>query len=375
MPTPQSRREYILQQRRDHNRLTVAVLPVHYPKEILTALDILSVEIWGPPGLPSGAGSVRIQSYICSIVRNAMSFIEAGKADVVDGILFPHTCDSLQGLASLVPDWGSWKKPVFRFQHPRGPQRAEARSYLLKEMKFLISELERAFGRSLSDEKLSAALRLHIEADELRSALFAKRRHFQGSDLELYSLIRKEEYLWVEDYIAVLKRAVEGLSSRPVKEGLPLLVTGYVPEPMELLKALNDAGALIVADDYAAVGRRIPVRKPQTAAHDDPLQRLIDRYLSYPPCPTRSHDTGARISHLLTLARNAGVRGVIIHEVKFCEPELFDVPLLREAFEREGLPVLFLETELEKTLSAQTSTRIEAFMEVLREKAVKERAA
>ena len=39
----------------------LAVLPIHYPKEILTAMNILAVELWGPPGPPRGpdAGSLQ----------------------------------------------------------------------------------------------------------------------------------------------------------------------------------------------------------------------------------------------------------------------------------------------------------------------------
>jgi benzoyl-CoA reductase/2-hydroxyglutaryl-CoA dehydratase subunit BcrC/BadD/HgdB len=365
MTTKPSRKEYILQQKEEHSRPAVAVLPVHYPKEILTALDILSVEMWGPPGSASGAGAERIQTYVCSIVRNAMSFIQAGKADVVDGIVFPHTCDSLQGLATLVADWGGWGKPVFYFQHPRGPERPEAQAYLRSELRAFAAALQEAFQRVLEPERLLKALQQHAEADRLKRELFKRRRGFAGTDLELYGLLRRGEYLWVEDHIAELKAAVEGLSEES-REGIPILVSGYVPEPMGILEVLNDAGAFVVADDYAAVGRRIADPEVKPTPEGDEWELLARRYLSYPPCPTRCQDSQARISRLLRLAREAGARGLLVHEIKFCEPELFDVPMMRDAFEGQGLPVLLLETELERTVSAQTATRIEAFVEVLR---------
>jgi activator of 2-hydroxyglutaryl-CoA dehydratase len=39
------RSAYIEAQRREHGRRAVAVLPVHYPKEILTAMGLLAVEM------------------------------------------------------------------------------------------------------------------------------------------------------------------------------------------------------------------------------------------------------------------------------------------------------------------------------------------
>jgi hypothetical protein len=34
-------------------RKTVVVLPVHYPRELFTAMDVHTVELWGPPGSSS----------------------------------------------------------------------------------------------------------------------------------------------------------------------------------------------------------------------------------------------------------------------------------------------------------------------------------
>ncbi|HEY6005122.1 MAG TPA: hypothetical protein VIV57_19745, partial [Anaeromyxobacter sp.] len=71
------RREYILRQ----GRRSLAVLPIAYPKEILTALDVLAVEMWGPPGPPRGDAAGRLQSYVCAVVRNALAFLASGHAD------------------------------------------------------------------------------------------------------------------------------------------------------------------------------------------------------------------------------------------------------------------------------------------------------
>jgi hypothetical protein len=38
-----TREAYIRRQRTEHGRRAVAVLPIHYPKELLTALELLAV--------------------------------------------------------------------------------------------------------------------------------------------------------------------------------------------------------------------------------------------------------------------------------------------------------------------------------------------
>ena len=60
---------------------------------------------------------------------------------------------------------------------------------------------------------------------------------------------------------------------------------------------------------------------------------------------------------------------MVIHTVKFCEPELFDVAGIKQHFTKRGVPVLFLESELEAELAGQTITRLEAFVEMVGEQA------
>ncbi|WP_248353640.1 2-hydroxyacyl-CoA dehydratase subunit D [Anaeromyxobacter oryzae] len=341
----------------------MAVLPIHYPKELLTALDLLAVEVWGPPGAPRGDAAGRIQTYVCPVARNALAFLASGGADVVDAALFPHTCDSIQQLATLAADFGGWSKPALTFLHPKGFGRPSSRRFLAEELRALAGKLEAVAGRRLEPERLSSAIRLHREIDAHRAALLDGRATLPLDDPDLYALLRRGEWLWPEDHLAELRDARRLLGTAARRDGVPVLVTGYVPEPIGALAVLNAAGAYVAADDYAAVGRRI-VRE-QDDAIADPWDALVARYAAAPPCPTRAADQDARMRYLEGLLERSGARGVIVHVVKFCEPELFDVPAIRRTFAARGVPLLQLEGELERQLSGQTVTRLEAFAELL----------
>jgi benzoyl-CoA reductase/2-hydroxyglutaryl-CoA dehydratase subunit BcrC/BadD/HgdB len=358
------RREYITQQQQQHGRKALAVLPIHYPKELLTAMDILAVELWGPPGKPWGPDAGRIQPYVCAVVRNALAFLAAGGADMVDGVLFPHTCDSIQGLATQAPDFGGWGKQVFRFLHPKGDDRPSSRTFVRRELEALAEEFEGLTNAPLEPEALRHALALHGEINSLRARLVDRRRSLPLDDLALYSVLRRGEFLWPSDHLVELREAAAKLEGRMVKTGVPVMITGLVPEPMEIFSTLEDAGAFVVADDYAAVGRRIVRDYPELTS--DPLDSLVELQFAGPPCSTRTIAQQRRIDVLEQAFDRSGAAGLIIHMIKFCEPELFDVPLIRRRFESKGAPVLYLESELERDLSGQTVTRVEAFVEMLR---------
>ncbi|MHB8874323.1 MAG: 2-hydroxyacyl-CoA dehydratase subunit D [Myxococcaceae bacterium] len=357
------RKSYIEAQRREHGRKVVAVLPVHYPKELLTAMDVLAVELWGPPGSPRGSDAGRLQAYVCSVVRNALGFLASGGADSVDAVLFPHTCDSIQGLATLAPDFGGWGKPTLRYLHPKGEWRPSVRAFVTGELASLASGLTALTGRKLDEEALRRAIALHAEIDALRAKLLEGRARLALDDRALYTLLRRGEFLWPAEHLAELQAAAAGLAAQPVQKGVPLMISGYVPEPMSLLDTLTQAGAYVCADDYAAVGRRVP-REAQNLP-EEPLAALAHLQFTTPPCPTRGASQSRRLDYLQALYDRGGARGLILHTVKFCEPELFDVPAIKAHFVARGVPVLSLEGELEAALSGQTATRVEAFVEMV----------
>jgi benzoyl-CoA reductase/2-hydroxyglutaryl-CoA dehydratase subunit BcrC/BadD/HgdB len=51
--------------------------------------------------------------------------------------------------------------------------------------------------------------------------------------------------------------------------------------------------------------------------------------------------------------------------VKFCEPELFDLPALRRGLRDAGLPSIAVEVDLNDPVSQQARTRLEAFLEMI----------
>ena len=114
-----ARKEYLLEQKQMGRRL-LGVFPAQYPKEVLWAMNILPVEIWDPP-VESSNANAHLQPYICSVVKQGLELILQGKADMLDGFLFPHTCDSIQNLASIINDYLKLEKPCFFFYHPKAP--------------------------------------------------------------------------------------------------------------------------------------------------------------------------------------------------------------------------------------------------------------
>lgn len=364
--TPAGRQEAIARAH-DSGRTVVGVFPIFNPGPILTALDVQAVEIWGPPGTPRGPEVGRLQAYVCALARNGLAFVASGGAREVDGFLYPHTCDSIQGLATQIPDFGGAAQPALRLRLPKGEDRPSARAYLRRELAHLVTGLEGITGRSLERDRLMEAMALHARIHRARATLLDGRARVRLGDRALYELLRRGEFLWPEDHLAELEAEGARMADAPVVSGVGLLLSGIVPEPMGLLDALSEAGAYVAADDFAAVGRRV-VRGAEAPPPDDPrdpLDWLVDWFYDLPPCPTRASLPHGRLAHIDRIATRGRCQGMILQAVQFCEPELADVPALRRYAAERGLPFLVLDSELEAELSGRAVTRLEAFVEMV----------
>jgi benzoyl-CoA reductase subunit C len=120
-------------------------------------------------------------------------------------------------------------------------------------------------------------------------------------------------------------------------------------------------GGVVVADDLACCGRRLY----PPGASEDAFSHMAESLLAAPPDSTRGSPIQERLEHLLRLVGTSGAKGVIFYDVKFCEPELYDLPDLRQGLQAAGIPSVAIEVDVSDPLSHQALTRIEAFLEMM----------
>jgi benzoyl-CoA reductase/2-hydroxyglutaryl-CoA dehydratase subunit BcrC/BadD/HgdB len=335
------------------------VLPIHYPRALLRAFNILPVEIWGPPRIDPIFGSAHIQPYICSIVRNALSFVKTESFQAVDILLVPHACDSLQGLGSILLDFVHPQQPVLPLYLPRGGGMNQA-SFLKDEMESLYRQLENWTGISPSRDEMMQTILDEEEADQKLALLHKQRKKLPLSNIAFYHLVRAREYLPAEDFSEIAQKALNQAQDERM-DGIPILLSGILPEPMALLEEITQMGGHIVADDLACCGRRL--YPPGTS--QEPFSRIAEGLLGSAPSWSWGSPIQDRIEHLKTLVQASGARGIVFYNIKFCEPELFDLPNLRQTLTTRAIPSTIVEVDINDPLSNQILTRIEAFLEMI----------
>ena len=339
--------------------LIAAVYPYHQPRALFRAFGVLPVEVWGPAGRDPTPGDAHVQPYVCTIIRCGLSLLVSGGLERADLIMVPHGCDSLQGMGSLLLDLLPPRQPVLTLYLPRGNS-PHGQRFLADELAALQVRLADITDRAVDDETLLAAVLMEEAADARFNQLLDSRRRIALGERAFYRLLRSREYLPAEQFISMAD-AVLAERGEAETDAVPIALSGILAEPMAMLDAIEAAGATVVADDLAGTGRR---RYPPGTGQE-PLLRLAGTLLAAPPCSTRSDAVSARVDHLLGLVRGSGARAVVFYTVKFCEPELFYLPLLRKALDGAGVPSVAIEVDLAERLPHQAITRVEALLETV----------
>jgi benzoyl-CoA reductase/2-hydroxyglutaryl-CoA dehydratase subunit BcrC/BadD/HgdB len=336
-----------------------AVLPIHYSRALLRAFHILPVEVWGPPNVPIGQAATHLQPYVCSICHNALSFLQQGGLGLADFIFVPHACDSLQGLGSVLLDTIKTDQPVFPIYIPRNTRSSDL-EFLATEFKSIYNRLVEISGIQPSDSDLGLCIDREEQADKALRRMHQQNRYLPLTNFEIYRIIRSREFLPAEEFIRIAEKVLASAGDT-LRPGIPILMEGIVPEPGDIFETLTEFGAAVVGDDLASCRRRAY----PASARQDPFERMAERILKAPPDPTRGSSIQERVDFLTALASQTGAQGVVFYTVKFCEPELFDIPILRQELKAAGIPSILIEVDLNARLSQQIRTRLGAFVEMI----------
>ncbi len=341
------------------DRRAMGYFCTYVPEEIIHAAGFVPVRIRSDGEIPSRANA-HLQSYTCALCRSGLDQALRGDLSFLQGVVFAHTCDTLQALADIwqmsFPDL--YVETIVQPVHLSSPS---ARLYLIAELQRFRRSLEEFADQRISDQALSASVELYNEKRRLLTQLYSLRRRLTTS--QLFAVTDAGFTMPVEEYNFLLAELVECLAEVGTtrEEGPGLILVGAVLDDPAILSLVEELGARILGDDLCTGSRYFA---PPAVANGDPIAALADRYLHRQPCPAKYHPNYPPGEHLLKLVSETQADGVVFVLQKFCDPHAFDYAMVKEKLDAAAVPYLCLEMEHTPTL-AQWRTRLQAFLEMI----------
>jgi benzoyl-CoA reductase/2-hydroxyglutaryl-CoA dehydratase subunit BcrC/BadD/HgdB len=235
----------------------------------------------------------------------------------------------------------------------------------LEELHQLQEDIEKYLGVTIEDNALWEAIRLYNRTRSLLHHLSELRRRDDPpmTGAETLEAFLPSLVLPKEEYNSLLEELIEELEQRPSPAlgKVRLMIIGSQLDDPEYYRLIEDQGAVVVIDDLCHGTKYF---WDMVEGEGDPWRSLAQRYLQKPSCP-HMHPMGTRLEHLLSLAHDFRVQGILYQTIKFCDPHAEVFPVVRDAFQGASIPVLNLEREYLPAGAGQWKTRIQAFLESL----------
>ncbi|MDP2854168.1 MAG: 2-hydroxyacyl-CoA dehydratase family protein [Smithellaceae bacterium] len=358
--------DYARQLQKTSGKKIIGYTCSYTPEEVIMAAGAHPLRLFGTKQNISLADS-HLQSYCCSIVRGILEEGLSGRVDYLDGMVFPHTCDSMQRLSDI------WRMNIpFGFHLditlPVKLDTVSAKDYMIDVLKKFRDDLGRKLNVEISDEALQKAITTTNAIRQSIRAIYDIRNLYPqlmpGDDL--YNIVRASMIMdrdrlavMLAETAAELKERAAGAKPADMKR---IMLAGGMCNQPDVYAMIEDAGGGIVWDDFCT-GARYFTGLIDTGR--DPLAGIGERLLNRVVCPAKHADLDGRARHIIGLVKEKNARGVIFLLFKFCDPHAFDYPYLKERLDEAGIPLMIAEVDDSLPAGGQLRTRFEAFLEML----------
>jgi benzoyl-CoA reductase subunit C len=344
----------------------IGYLCSYTPEEIILAAGAHPLRLMGTKENIHLADT-HLQSYCCSLVRGVLEEGLSGRIDFLDGLVFPHTCDSIQRLSDI------WRINIpFGFHLdvvlPVKLNTESARIYLQEVLEKFSRELGQALGVEITDENLKKAIEVMRSIRGALQAIYTLRGQYPQlmSGKNLNTLVRGSMILDREDLAVILPEIANEITLMSKEAESPshkrVVLAGGICNHPDIYPIIENAGGAVVWDDLCTGSRAFA---EPVAEGVPPMEALAGRAFNRLVCPAKHRDLSGRAKNIIKIVRENQARGVIFLLLKFCDPHAFDYPYLRKHLDEAGIPNLLLEVEDPLPSLGPLKTRLEAFLEML----------
>jgi benzoyl-CoA reductase/2-hydroxyglutaryl-CoA dehydratase subunit BcrC/BadD/HgdB len=363
-----------LQVAREQGRKVIGTFCVFVPEEIILAADAVSVGLCAGAQFGEEYAEQVLPRNTCALIKSFMGFKLAKLCPYVEScdlVVGETTCDGKKKAYETFAELA----PLYVMEIPH---RKEARDRALwkQEIALFIQRVEQLTGVTITAERLAKAIRTVNDKRRALQRLNQLRRHspspISGRDALLANQISfYDDPLRFTQAVNALcdeleARIAAGSAVAP-KDTPRLLVTGCpmaVPN-WKVPFLIETSGAVIVGEESCVGTRNTRDLVTETGAtREEMLDAIADRYLQI-DCATFTPNP-ERQEHILEMAADLGVDGVVQYGIQFCNPYTIEAFKIEKALEKAGIPSLKIETDYSMEDAEILKNRIEAFVGMIR---------
>ena len=333
------------------------------PVPLIEAAGFSPFRIFPESKAPDQAGHL-LHDNLCPHVKKVLDRALADDLPDLEGMVFINSCDSMRRLADA---WHETRPDdrIILLDLPSGINSLSL-DFLSKEYERLANTLFKWNNENFSTEKIKDKittwnlLAASVKKIEEKMSL----DYFPGIAFRLQQIINTAATDSTDKALEMAQKEIE--PKEPAKsDRSPVFVFGNLLFDPKVYDLFEEWNVHVTASDFCTTSRFItPV---DTRTDNNIFRSLADSYFKQTPC-ARTMDTtkpGSIAQRIVERAKASNAKGVIGFILKFCDPYLARIPMIRQALQKESIPFIMLEGDCTMGSMGQQQTRIEAFTEML----------
>ncbi|MCF7919467.1 MAG: 2-hydroxyacyl-CoA dehydratase family protein [Candidatus Cloacimonetes bacterium] len=357
-------------------RKVVGSFCVFVPEELILAVDAISV------GLCTGAevGFELAEQYLprntCALVKSSFGFKLAGLCpymETSDVIVGENTCD---GKKKGYEQFKDLVKNLYVMDLPQ--MKSVAGKELLKaEFIRFAAYLEKLTGKKITAASLKEAIRV-VNAKRSAVARLARLRAASPAPISgLDSLLINQIFFNEnpERFTENINKLCDELEVRiekgdgvALKDAPRILVSGCpMAVPNWKIPAIIEQNGAVIVGEELCTGERGARWLTEIKGTTVPelIDALVERYWQI-DCAVFTPNED-RLASVKKMVADYQADGVLQYSLQFCQPYTIESGLFEKQLEANGIPVLNIETDYSMEDMGQLATRIEAFIERIKQ--------
>jgi len=360
-------------------RKVIGSFCVFVPEELTLAVDGIQVGLCAGADFATDEAEKYLPRSTCALIKSFFGF-KLGKVcpyiESSDMVVGETTCDGKKKAYEIFKELQP-NLYVLELPQMKNPQ---DREILKTEYLRFKDELEKLTGITINVDRLRKGIEIVNNKRKALHRLAALRAAdpapISGLDALLINQVAfyddpprfTEAVNKICDELEVRIKNGEGVAPkgtpRMLISGCPMAVPNW-----KLPAIIESSGGIIVGEE-SCVGER--GERNLVDESGDTLGALmdtiVDRYFQidcavYTPNPDR-------LQHIESMAKDYNADGVIHYSLQFCQPYMIESHLVEQKLRGENVPVIRLETDYSQEDTGQLKTRIETFVEMVKQSVV-----
>ncbi len=346
---------------------------VFVPDEIIFAGDAIGVGLCGGSDFWVPDGEKVLPRNTCPLIKASLG-AKLGNTcpyfSLADVLVGETTCDGKKKAWEILGEY----TPMHVLDLPQYKKEKDYNNWT-DELNEFKDRVEKETGNKITKEKLEEGIKLINKKRKSLKRLYEFRKNdklpISGKDALLITQIAfyddPERFATkvnelcdeLEERVKNEMNVFEEGTKRILITGTPMAVPNW--KMHDLIE--TSGGAVVCEEICTGIKYFEKLVEEDLDTMEDQLKALTDRYLKT-KCACFTPNDG-RIDDIVRLYKEYNADGVVYYSLPFCTTYAIEYKKVKDALEKEGIPVMFVESDYSNQDAGQLKTRLQAFFEML----------